>query len=185
MKQHTNKSKNKTKTSSTQSTKAPKKRKNSKTQSTIEPKLRSKEFYKLQAEWYAKLKSEGFNDLERFTNVTESHDANRLLNGQSMRSIALKKNWESTYHHYSRMRNFVTHCPRWAGPDAVRSLVGRLYSEGVSFREIVNETKRLGLKSNMNKWHVHHMVKDFVLKATLWNQRDPRGLDFVPDIGGE
>lgn len=140
----------------------------------------------MQREWYKKLKDDGFKDLEHFSFRTSNPNAGQpghLLKGQSLWNIANKKHWQETYHHYARLRTFLVHNPSWAGPRPIHSLVGKMYADGQSFSKIVIAVKNKGLKDNMNKWHVHHMVKEFVAKAITWNKSSPKGLDFEPDIG--
>jgi coproporphyrinogen III oxidase-like Fe-S oxidoreductase len=164
-----------------------KKQRPSTTKSNKNPKKSNKtqDLRQLQRQWYAKLKDEGFKDIEIFNfrrgnpNAGEPSD---YLHGHSLAQYAKMEHWGQGYHYYSRLRNFLTHNPRWSGPRAVHSLVARLYTEGLAFSRIVKEVRAAGLKDNMNKWHVHHMVKEFEAKALAWNKKSHLGLDYQSDL---
>lgn len=143
-----------------------------------------RDFLALQRHWYTKLAESGFKDLEYFSFKSTNPYAGEpgdVLKGQSLYDMARlrsSENPQETFHYYARLRNYITHNPNWAGNKAINHLVARLYTEGQSYDRIVRAVKEAGLKANMNKWHVHHIVKDFEKKATAWNLKDHRGLDF-------
>lgn len=150
------------------------------TQSPQSP-LTREDFLLLQKSWYDKLADDGFKDLEIFNFRPSNPNAGEpspLIHGYSLRQIGDMKHWSQGYHYYARLRCYLVHNPNWCGPYALPGLVARLYTDGIPYSGIVRAVKAAGLKDNMNKWHVHHIVHDFVAKATAWNKKDARGLDY-------
>lgn len=150
------------------------------------PKTSKAELHRLQREWYAKLAADGFKDIEHFYFGESEHRPKGrpeyLLKDYPTAAFAKKTDWDSSYTYYMRLRNFLTHKPRWTA-DRIKLLVAKRHTAGVPFSQIVTEVRAKGLHPKFNKWHVHHLVKEFVAYATRWNQNHPEGLDFVPDIG--
>ena len=69
----------------------------------------SKEFRKLQAEWYEKIKQDGFNDIEWFNSDTGFGQNSPFLN-PSMGSLRRRLS-SSTSQHFRICRNFLQHGP--------------------------------------------------------------------------
>lgn len=140
------------------------------------PILGSSEFKSLQAEWYAKIKADGFQDLER------AKDQDGLLSSSGAQPQA--KFSEITLQlraiYYRRLTNFITHNPNWSN-DKLANLVASLYIEGISYRKMIPIVKRR-LKRTTNVWRIHKIVKALEVRAKTWNVNHPEGLDFTPDI---
>lgn len=175
---HYMKLKSKNKRASPAPPKSTKKTKQTATNTSKAPKIGSYAFGQLLKEWNAKLKADGFKDLERYTETGEAYE---YLSAQSLRSIAnyycpIKER------HFMRLRNFVTHNPRWTR-STLHRLVGRLHSEGMPYRSMIKVCRAKGHTKGTSIFSIHRMVKKFEVRALHWNKTHPEGLDFVPDVG--
>lgn len=141
---------------------------------TIE--LGSAAFKALQADWYNRLKAEGFKDLESAT------DPDGLLSTRGAQPQALfesaSQDGRATY--YRRLTNFISHNPNWSA-DKLYNLVGLLYIDGISYRAMLPIIKQR-LKLQTNIWRVHKIVALLKERARAWNRTHPEGLDFVSDL---
>lgn len=145
-----------------------------------QPKPGTPEFKQLQDLWYAKLKADGFNDLESVDHKGRDR-RDWLLNGKSLADF-VKTYSPETELYYRRLTHYLTHRPHWH-PDAFTRFAARLHVQGISYRVIVEKARAKGLKHNANKWHVHRAIKLLVPKALKWNKTSPKGVDFVADLG--
>jgi len=145
---------------------------------TMEPKLGSREAKYLQRQWYDKLKSEGFKDLETFNPDHGFSDWLNNAGSQAPARIAMAYNTE-TETYYRRLTNFITHNPNWAN-DKMYHAIGTMYIVGISYRKMLPKLLAIGYKTNI--WRIHHVIKLLVAKAMPWNKSHPEGLDFDPDI---
>lgn len=144
--------------------------------------MNSPEFHELRQKWYDKLKEKGFDDLEW---VGPNGEDSGLLRTKAIAHLAIKiREGRSiqSYHFYSVLRNFCTHNPAWTGgTEAWKMTVGKLYSEGVSFRKMIKlqEQGKLNITSKrLTLPVIHEAVKEFVEKAFKWNNANlgPDGL---------
>jgi hypothetical protein len=148
-----------------------------KARKSLTPRLGSREFKALQADWYRRLKDEGFRDLENLDSKGNDR-ADYRLHGRSLTQIARLYD-SAVERHYARLRNFATHCPSF-GSNWDRFVLKR-YAEGISYQQICNEYEaETGIRRG--KYSVHHSAKRIDAAAIAWNKRDPLGLDWDPDF---
>lgn len=136
----------------------------------------STDFAKLQAKWYAKAAAKGFKDIERFHPITG--EPLEYISGQSLRTIADGFNpLRETY--FRRIRNFVTHNPRW-GKTYVTRKIADFHAEGVSYRDMIKKLAKKGHKMSIYK--IFYWVRKLEKAAFKWNKTHPEGLDFESDL---
>lgn len=139
----------------------------------------TKEFSKLQKEWYAKLEASGFEDLEYVGhNGVDASAAPLKTSSSPDQSIG---NLGLTYHYYNLLSNYLTHNPRY-GTIRDRTIV-KLYVAGVSYRKILKSSEVLRLIENgkckpFSVFIVFQTVNSFVQDALLWNKVNPEGLEY-------
>lgn len=139
----------------------------------------TKEFSKLQREWYGKLEADGFEDLEYVGHGGLDSSAAPLKSStapdQNMGDLGL------TYHYYNLLSNFLTHNARY-GSVRDRAIL-RLYVAGVSYRKILKHESVIKLIESgkvkpFSVFIVFQTVKEFVAEAMLWNKTNPEGLEY-------
>jgi uncharacterized protein (UPF0297 family) len=117
-----------------------------------------KENEKLIKEWYAKLKADGFNDIEKIFNgeycikQVSSHPLRRAKN-------ATKR--EARRKYYQTLSEHVQTEP-WT--NSIDEIVMTMYSEGKYMRDISEELKSLGYKHHVQT--VRYIVRGY---ETKWN----------------
>jgi hypothetical protein len=148
--------------------------------STPAPQPGTKAFRDLQANWYKKLKREGFKDLEKPNPTTGEIEPGHWLRGASLRYIANQYS-ETQARYYARLRNFLTHRPDWTS-NKYAKLVAQMYTEGESYQTIAIAAHKARLLDRVSKWRVYKTVHQFVPIALKWNKSDPEGLDYPSDF---
>jgi hypothetical protein len=129
--------------------------------------------------WYSKLRAEGFKDLE--TSGLKPHKIHDgALMGNSLSTIA-KMYQPETELFYRRIVHYLTHVPNPMG-DRILNQVCKMFSEGVSYREITRIIRAAGGRMNIHK--VHCIVQRLVKQARTWNKINPNGVDFEADFEG-
>lgn len=134
------------------------------------------EFAKLQADWHAKLASDGFKDLERFN--PQTGEALDMLNTMSLKGLAKSYN-PATETYFRRITNFATHNPNW-GRDYIKNQIMKMHADSVPYRTMVRRLQESGHKLSIFK--VFYVVKQLAKAAKTWNKTHPEGLDFEADI---
>lgn len=129
--------------------------------------------------WYAKLKKSGFEDIEFYdSNTGYGQNADYLKN--SAAKLASKYRPE-TAQHYRICSNFAAH---YTFPNAKIKFIFSLYAEGVTFREIIKQTKahkyswvyKSKGKPKLSLFTLHHMLKKYIKLAYEWNSTHPEGI---------
>ena len=108
----------------------------------------TKEFKKLQDQWYAKLKKEGFKDIEQDEDHLKSYASTDLINNYTPETFAIKENYYIAAGHFLHSYEFKCKADR---------LIWEYHSEGKALVEIVKLLKKHRIKSYKNK--VHETVK--------------------------
>lgn len=148
-------------------------------------KAKSKDFIALQNEWYAKLKDDGFQDIEVVSKAT-GHTDPGLINGSetNLKRRIRAGGVESTLYFYNLMQNYLTHRPNFSRIYRDR-FIAREFVKGTSYRNIVklwNQTEqhRAGVdtKKSFSVFIVFNVVKKFVAKALIWNRESTEGLTY-------
>lgn len=144
--------------------------------------MSKKELYKLQKQWYKKLKHSGFEDIEWING--------KYVNGMDspfMKDTAFKykkKYNENTAQHYRLMRNFASNFSFTTKKDY---LIFEMYADGIPFRDIIKKMRQLGYgfttyepgkpkKPNLSLFTLHHLLKGYIKLAYEWNRTDSEGL---------
>jgi hypothetical protein len=139
-------------------------------------KLLSAEMYSLQAQWYAKLKSKGFEDIERWN--SQAKDFSPLMNCKSLSAIAKGFTTEKqTY--YRRLTNWLTHVKQYKPSKPIYMMAIKMHAEGVPMRAIV---KRLPKPHRRSLKIIHDIIHHMVEVIRRWNKTNPKGLDFEADL---
>lgn len=136
-------------------------------------KIDSPEFKKLKAEWYKRMKDEGFIDIE----YAEGPIVDQMLKFKSS-GVLKNKLGKSIYEYYFLLRNFLTHNPDYV---KYQGLIGEInkrfivekYTEGYSYREIANLSKKLLVP--FSYFAAFQTVKAFIPVAIEWNKTHPLG----------
>ena len=134
------------------------------------------DFKTLQAEWYAKLKAEGFQDLETSNNPDAPLSTRGAQPMANFRTAAL----QGRELYYRRLTNFMTHNPNWSN-DTLYNLVATLYIDGISYRNMLPIIKdRLNRLTNI--WRINKIIVALRARSKVWNRQHPEGIDFQPDL---
>lgn len=133
-------------------------------------KIGDKDFVKLQAQWYQKLKDDGFNDLEWVDKRTGvGHDAPYLkkpiLNVQRSYDAAIEN-------HFRLCRNYLTH---GTFETLIDRLIFELYTNGISYEDIEQEIQKKYNRKRSNFWIATRLKK---LKRDMYkfNMTHPEGI---------
>jgi hypothetical protein len=133
-------------------------------------KLGTPEFVKLQAEWYGKLKAEGFEDIEWMDKKTGLGQNSDYLKG----SLAKGKTWAPERAQFFRLlQNYVTHY-HFNERKLDRFIMSRL-NDGWTYRAIhVAAKKKYKLRKSL--YWVFYRVKELVVHMVQWNREHKHGL---------
>lgn len=150
---------------------------------------KSKEFKKLQREWYNKLKSTGFKDVEIPSSLFSIvEDTPYLHKGECViincrRRIGTEGTIEYINHILERnlnMQNYITHN---RNINSLDWFIGYNYSEGLSIRSIIKKFNAIACpyprkKRSPNAYSVYKIftiIKRLNEEAYRWNKTDPNG----------
>jgi hypothetical protein len=143
--------------------------------------MSTNEYRKLRKEWYAKLKAEGFKDLE---SDADSVWESRLLRGKTAGHLKYRiKTATSAYYYYHAIQNFLTHNPYWPYKASImwhRWLLER-HAEGASIRDLVRAYQSGLLITPGQKLHIptaHAIIKKYLPLIAQWNKESAEGLAF-------
>lgn len=138
-----------------------------------EPAMSTKAFKRLQKQWYAKLKREGFKDIEG------GYEGGRI-NGQSSTDVRAHErfinNSATTSHYYSRWTCYLAHHDNGQLTYLERVVID-MYSKGMGSLEIHPYVKKY-----INKFQLHYLIDRLRAHVELWNKTDPNGMDFNSDF---
>lgn len=147
----------------------------------------TKDFAKLQREWYEKLAQDavknttkGFVDIE-YEGYARTDASCAPLKTPSAPDQSLGDRG-LTYHFYNLLSNFLTHNPRY-GTFRCR-VICRLFVAGVSYRKILKDPTVLKLIEDkrikkFSLFIVFQTVNKFKEQAMLWNRENPEGLEYA------
>ena len=111
-----------------------------------ENKVSKKNLLKIQKEWYKKLKSEGFDDIE--TLLPNGEFSTYTKNAAGVNGHKYRKDFiESKQSHFINAAKYYTDNKDW--DESYEKEVWKLYSEGVPYRKIISlmsKTKKLSLE---------------------------------------
>jgi hypothetical protein len=136
-------------------------------------------FYATRNKLYAQLEAEGFKDLEHFKK--RDKDAGPLLRYQSLHNVAKQYN-ESQAHYYRQWSCYLARNPNKPLNKKQRKIL-ELYSEGVSYRNIVKKLAQIRKSWTTNIKVISHLVNKWKPIMRQWNRTNKDGLDFSPDVG--
>lgn len=150
---------------------------------------KSKEFTKLQNEWYAKLKDEGFNDLEYTCKTSGAVDIGMFKGGENEAYVKKQYRLQSsqTLHFYNLLSNFLTHNQSYGildidngeASDIRNRYICQAYVEGKSYRQIIKLwNKTYYLSKGFSTIVVFAVVNKFIKEAKAWNKESPEGLEY-------
>lgn len=129
----------------------------------------SKQFKKLQKEWYNKIASTGFEDVELF-NETFGNAERCYLKRPSFK-WALK--WDSAIlEHFRIARNFLAHGIFASDLD---KKIWELYTEGLSIRQIASKLTKEGLPHSA--FPIFTRLKTLKVQMYLFNKQHESELD--------
>lgn len=130
----------------------------------------SKEFRKLQAKWYEKLRKSGFDDLE-WTDTKTGHGQNTsYLKKQIPNNLGERMHATDLY--YTMCRNWLTH----AGPKLKKDRMAfELHAEGKGYREILKMIENFDHRKR-SLFYLFQRMKPLVKEMLAWNETDPRGV---------
>jgi hypothetical protein len=133
------------------------------------------EFIKLQKRWYAKLKKEGFDDIEWTDHKTGyGQDSPHLKRSTSY--IASKYS-VGTENYYRLFRNFVSHATFTSKIDQT---IAELHSEGFSYREILKQI-RLRHRRKRSLYFIWSRMKVLTAQMLEFNKTHEEGLLREPE----
>jgi hypothetical protein len=129
--------------------------------------------------WYARLKREGFQDIE-FNSKTSIYgqDARYLYNS----AFTFKHRYnEHTAEHFRLVQNYCTNAPNILKK---HRFILELYCSGCTFREILTKCRVKGGwyaynskgKRNLSLFSIHTIIKKQIQLAYEWNKTDYEGL---------
>ena len=147
-------------------------------QATKAPALGTQSFRDLRDKWYAKLKKEGFEDLEHIPRTED--DATRYIQTSSLAAIA-KYYKPETLHYYRQWTCYLAWKGQYIRPKKDREVL-YLHADGVPFREIVRRLSKSYAKG-INITSIHYIIKKWKPEMESFNKTNPNGLNFTPDIG--
>lgn len=110
---------------------------------------RDKNFQELQAKWYKKLKSKGFDDIEENEDRLKSWASSQFV--QHDNPIL----FEAKAQYYRNASKFL-HDHKFA--DKISKFIWQQHSEGCSYRSIVKKLKEKKIKTNTEQ--VYHVIRD-------------------------
>lgn len=126
-------------------------------------KLQSKQFELLKKKWYAKLKREGFNDLENTDDSLKSWELSRYYRGADKKFYKTAEErmgkglrLSLTKQEYFRLVGHFLHDHKFE--DNVQKLVWEYHAEGTSYRKIVKLLKHRRIKRNLME--VFFIIRD-------------------------
>ena len=157
----------------------------------------TKNFTKIQEEWYDKLKEDGFKDLEWVDHKTGKGQATDYIKRPCAGFI--KSFNPFTAEHFGIMRHYVSNCNEGS---IFNHFLIEAYSEGVTYRDIVvmvNENfDSYVLKDLMDPdtyrvtsgrisiYAVFYRIKDLIARANEWHKLQPldvhRQIEFGPPL---
>lgn len=133
------------------------------------PQLTTKEFAKLQQQWYAKAAEAGLTDIEWVDHATGRGQDSPHLKG----SLALGK----TYHvgretYYQMATTYLHHCKALRG---YRRFIWKLHSEAVPYEQILQQVK-LNYTHPPSIYTLYYDIKKLAELCYAWNRTHPEGL---------
>ncbi len=131
---------------------------------------KSKDFIKLQKQWYKKLKDSGFDDIE-FTDHATGLGQNSAYLKRPSAYLAKKYN-KQTDKYYSLFRNFLTF---GTFTSKIDKNIALWHSEGVSYRKIV---KLIAKTHRMRRslFYVFTKIKKLQRQMIEFNRTHPEGM---------
>lgn len=129
----------------------------------------SPQFLKLQAKWYAKLESQGFNDLEWVKDGESNAQNSDYLKGTKL--IKSKEHAESVLLYYQMLSNFLVHTKEL---NKLERSILEMHSDGKSLRLIFYKLK--GRVPGKSIHHIHKRLVALRARAVLWNSENDLGL---------
>lgn len=142
---------------------------------------RSNKLTELTAEWYQRLKREGFQDIEWYDEYTGYGQNSDFLKQDSRQSAQSFK--PETLEYYRIITNFTTH---YKFKSRKHAFIMQKYAEGMPYRKILTATrlecydwviKRNG-RPRLSLFTLHGMIHKYIKLAYEWNKTDPEGLDY-------
>lgn len=111
----------------------------------------SKEFKALQDKWYAKLKKEGFDDIERNGGGLKTDPMQNIKTFYDQSSFEAKQSYHSSVGYFLHHHTFNNEKER---------LIWEFHSQGVSIRDTVEALQKKGYKTY--KRQVHEILQKLV-----------------------
>lgn len=108
------------------------------------------------------------------------------LRGGSLSHIA-KAYDPVTLHYYRMLSTYLVHnsiiLDEYGTPIGARHRSAlEMYIEGIPYRTII--ANQAGLKGRpLNLWSLSKLIKHIERLSFSWNKTNPKGLNFIPDIG--
>ena len=134
------------------------------------PYWRFQSFIDLQNEWYAKLLSKGFTDIEYLHKISGAGQDTPFLTDHSLKMVKTYSN--ETEFYFRSARNFLMY---GSFPSRQHKVLWELHCEGYSYRQIIPMMNKRCKRSRSIFWISDHVNK---IKKTMWifNGNDPEGL---------
>jgi len=115
---------------------------------------------KLQDRWYAKLKKEGFDDIEQRDGNLKTWHSSMFQNRRKKRYT--EDSWDSKIEYYRLAEHFLND-NKFKNEQEKKTW--ELHSEGISYEKISIRLKALGFKRGVSKDSIHKLIK--LLAATM------------------
>lgn len=131
----------------------------------------SKEFAKLQKQWYAKLAKSGFEDIEWVNHNTGTGHDSGYLKGSLLSGKAYHPGREL---YYQLALNYLTHCSGLKHRPYHR-FIWQLHANGATYDEILQQLKK-HKKPIVSKYTLYYQIKELAKLCYKWNAKHPEGL---------
>jgi hypothetical protein len=133
----------------------------------------SQKFADLQKQWYAKLETDGFEDIEWVNHSTGKGQDSSYLRG-SMQSGKPYHPGRDLY--YQLASNYLQHCKNLRRNKSYNYFIWKLHTEGATFTEILEALKRRQPKSVPSRYTLFYDVRRLAKQCYRWNATNPEGL---------
>lgn len=129
------------------------------------------QFAKLQKQWYAKLRDDGFEDIEWVDHSTgRGHDSG-YLKGSLVAGKAFHPGRDL---YYQLASNYLQHCYGLRKKPYER-LIWKLHSEGKTYDEVL-QVVTSKYKNPPSKFTLYYQLKHLAKLCYRWNAQNPEGL---------
>lgn len=136
-----------------------------------QPQLSKAQFAKLQKQWYAKLASEDFKDIEWVNHSTGTGHDSGFLRGSMGGGKAYHPGRDL---YFQLASNYLVHCKKLRQRPYDR-LLWKLHSEGLTYDE-VHEQMSKRYSSMCSKFTMYYQIQNIAKLCYKWNLRHPEGL---------